>query len=54
MHLSMLLDMAADGFGDRVAVGSKNGGLTYAGLREQARASRRLGRGPGRRAGRTG
>jgi fatty-acyl-CoA synthase len=36
MHLSMLLDMAADGFGDRVAVGSKEGGLTYAGLREQA------------------
>ena len=23
MHLSMLLDMAADGFGDRVAVGSR-------------------------------
>src|ERR1700687_1033744 len=36
MHLSMLLDMAADGFGDRIAVGSKDGGLTYAGLREQA------------------
>jgi fatty-acyl-CoA synthase len=36
MHLSMLLDMAADGFGDRIAVGSKEHGLTYAGLREQA------------------
>src|ERR1700682_3564294 len=33
MHLSLLLDMAADGFGDRVAVGSRATGLTYAGLR---------------------
>jgi acyl-CoA synthetase (AMP-forming)/AMP-acid ligase II len=36
MHLSMLLDMAADGFGDRTAFGSAGDGLTYAGLREQA------------------
>ena len=36
MHLSMLLDMAADGFGDRTAFGSSGRGLTYAGLREQA------------------
>src|SRR5947208_14243724 len=37
MHLSTLLDMAAEGFGDRVAFGSKQGGLTYAGLSDQAR-----------------
>ena len=36
MHLSMLLEMAADGFGDRTAFGSSGDGLTYAGLREQA------------------
>ncbi len=36
MHLSMLLDMAAEGFGDRVAFGSKPDGLTYAGLRRAA------------------
>jgi fatty-acyl-CoA synthase len=36
VHLSLLLDMAADGFGDRVAFGSKAGGLTYAGLRSRA------------------
>ena len=32
----MLLDMAAEGFGDRVVVGSRNGGLTAARLRELA------------------
>jgi non-ribosomal peptide synthetase component F len=32
----MLLDMAAEGFGDRVAFGSKRDGMTYAELREQA------------------
>ena len=37
MHLTTLLDMAAEGFGDRVAFGSKQGGLTYAGLADQAR-----------------
>src|SRR3954468_6878462 len=36
MHLTMLLDMAVDGMGDRVAFGSKNGGLTYQALRAQA------------------
>ena len=37
VHLSMLLDMAAEGFGDRVAFGSRDGGLTYAALRDRAR-----------------
>src|SRR4051812_7532068 len=37
MHLTMLLDMAVDGMGDRVAFGSKQGGLTYEGLQDQAR-----------------
>src|ERR671916_817994 len=37
MHLSMLLDMAAEGFGDRVAFGSRPGGLTFAALGDQAR-----------------
>ena len=38
MNLGMLLDMAADGFGDRVVIGPRSGGLTAAGLRAQARA----------------
>ncbi len=33
----MLLEMAADGMGDRVAVGPSKDGLTYAGLLDQAR-----------------
>jgi fatty-acyl-CoA synthase len=33
----MLLDMAADGFGDRTAFGSNDGGVTYAELRHQTR-----------------
>ncbi len=37
MHLSMLLEMAGDTFGDRVAFGSRTGGLTYAGLLDRAR-----------------
>lgn len=37
MHLWTLLEMAADGFGDRVAFGSRAGGLTYAGLLDTAR-----------------
>jgi acyl-CoA synthetase (AMP-forming)/AMP-acid ligase II len=36
MNLTMLLDMAADGFGDRVVVGSRDGGLTATRLRELA------------------
>lgn len=37
MHLSTLLDMAAEGFGERLAVGSQRDGLTYEGLRDHAR-----------------
>jgi acyl-CoA synthetase (AMP-forming)/AMP-acid ligase II len=33
----MLLDMAAEGGGDRVALGSRSGGLTFAQLRDRAR-----------------
>ena len=36
MNLTMLLEMAADGFGDRVVVGSRDGGLTAAGLKGAA------------------
>src|SRR5215212_6008300 len=36
MNLTMLLDMAADGFGDRVVVGPRDGGLTASRLRELA------------------
>jgi acyl-CoA synthetase (AMP-forming)/AMP-acid ligase II len=36
MNLTMLLDMAADGFGERVVVGPRSGGLTAARLRELA------------------
>jgi acyl-CoA synthetase (AMP-forming)/AMP-acid ligase II len=36
MNLSMLLDMAADGAGDRVLVGPKRGGLTAAQLQRRA------------------
>ncbi len=38
MNLAMLLDMVADGFGDRVAVGSQDDGLTFDALRAHARA----------------
>jgi acyl-CoA synthetase (AMP-forming)/AMP-acid ligase II len=37
MHLSTLLEMAGDAFGDRVGFGSRPGGLTYAGLLDRAR-----------------
>jgi acyl-CoA synthetase (AMP-forming)/AMP-acid ligase II len=37
MNIKMLLEMAADGMGDRVAVGASSGGVTYAGLLEEAR-----------------
>ena len=37
MHLSILLEMAAEGGGDRVALGSRTGGLTFAQLRDRAR-----------------
>jgi acyl-CoA synthetase (AMP-forming)/AMP-acid ligase II len=37
MHLTTLLEMAADGFGDRVAFGTTPSGLTFAGLLGRAR-----------------
>src|SRR4051812_34945986 len=37
MNLTMLLEMASDGMGDRVAFGSRDDGLTYGALLEQAR-----------------
>lgn len=39
MNLGMLLDMVADGLGDRVAIGSRNGGTTYAEIRQMAKAA---------------
>src|SRR5437763_6621302 len=36
MHLAMLLQMAADGMGDRVALGSRDGGVTMRELAERA------------------
>ncbi|WP_024795627.1 class I adenylate-forming enzyme family protein [Tomitella biformata] len=38
MNISMLLDMAADGFGDRVVIGSKDAGISAARLDELASA----------------
>ncbi len=38
MHLPLILDMAADGLGDEIALGSGETAITYAGLRERARA----------------
>ena len=38
MNVAMLLDMAADALGDRLAVGTADAGLTFAELREQSRA----------------
>ena len=39
MNLAMLLDMAADAFGERVAVKCGPGSLSYAALRGAAHAS---------------
>jgi acyl-CoA synthetase (AMP-forming)/AMP-acid ligase II len=39
VNLTLLLDMAADGFGDRVVVGSRTGGLTAQRLRDLATAA---------------
>jgi fatty-acyl-CoA synthase len=36
MHLTTLLEMAAEGFGDRTAFGSRRGGLTYVALLDRA------------------
>jgi acyl-CoA synthetase (AMP-forming)/AMP-acid ligase II len=38
MNIAMLLDMAADGFGDRIAIGSREEGLTFDALRARAHA----------------
>ncbi|HEY8218083.1 MAG TPA: AMP-binding protein [Acidimicrobiia bacterium] len=38
MNLATILEMATEGFGDRVAIGSLSGGLTFADVRDQARA----------------
>jgi acyl-CoA synthetase (AMP-forming)/AMP-acid ligase II len=37
MHVGMILEMAADSLGDRVAVGGRDGGLTFAELAARAR-----------------
>ena len=37
MNTGTLLEMAANGMGERIAVGSRQGGLTYAGLLDRAR-----------------
>src|SRR5215472_9709994 len=42
MHLTMLLDMAADGFGDRPIVGTSAQAFTAEGLRERAWAGARV------------
>ena len=39
MQTSLLLDIAADACDDRIAVGSRDGGLTYAQMRTSARAA---------------
>ncbi len=42
MHLTLLLDMAADGFGDRVLAGRKSDGITAAQLSARAHSGARL------------
>ena len=37
MHVGMILEMAAEGHGDRIAIGSLDGGLSYAELGRRAR-----------------
>jgi acyl-CoA synthetase (AMP-forming)/AMP-acid ligase II len=37
VNITTLLEMAADGFGDRIAIGSRDSGITYAELQERAR-----------------
>jgi fatty-acyl-CoA synthase len=50
MHLGMLLQMAADGMGERIALGSRESGLTMAELARRARrAATVFGEGPGER-----
>ena len=38
MNLNLVLEMAADGYGERVALGSRTGGLTFAELARRAKA----------------
>jgi acyl-CoA synthetase (AMP-forming)/AMP-acid ligase II len=38
VNLAMILEMAADAFGDRIAIGNADDGLSYEGLRRAARA----------------
>lgn len=42
MRLTLLLDMATDGFGDRVLVGRRSGGMTAAGLARRSHAGAAL------------
>ena len=42
MNVGFLLEIAAEGMPDRVAVGSREGGLTYAGLLERAHGAARV------------
>lgn len=42
MHLTLLLQMAVDAFGDRVVVGRRDDGITAAGLRERSEAGAQL------------
>jgi len=38
MHTALLLEMAADGLQDRIALGSRDGGVSFAELGTRARA----------------
>src|SRR5260370_37809572 len=42
MNLSLLLDMAADGFGDRIVLGFRDGGTTAEQLRRRSLAGSRI------------
>ena len=37
MHVGMIVEMSADSLGERVAIGSREGGVTYAELAQRAR-----------------
>ena len=39
MHVALLLEMAAEGLGERVALGSRDGGVSFAALLHQARGA---------------
>jgi acyl-CoA synthetase (AMP-forming)/AMP-acid ligase II len=42
MNLSLLLDMASDGFGDRIVLGFRDGGTTAERLRRRSLAGSRI------------